>query len=572
MKKKPGQILIFGIVILATITILIAGLFGRLGGFLNFGYNQTAKEQAGHLAEAGIEKGLQQLNATAGTYTGEDKTQVGSIGSFSVSVTDKSPTVKVVKSTGFAKANDKAPIQQTVEVEVYLTNQNVAFSYAMQVGTGGMQMDNGSQVSGNVYSNKACPGDSIYGDNGTITGNAYAVCTIDSSIDVQGQSFINQPPSQMPEIDYEIWKNAAEQGGTTTCTPTCTLTAGNISSQKYEGNVIFANGSTYTLNGPVYVTGTVLFDNNSTLTLSDDFGTNSTVLISDNFVQVDNNAIIDPNSSGKGFVIIVSTLKDAPAVQIDNNGVNTMFYALDGNASMLNNSGVKALVAKFVHLHNNAIVTYDSGLATTTISAGPGGSWTPIQGTINPRGDKKKYNIYLAEYFDNDDFTDLKHTEETERIYHDWGTDQPREDIQNDNFSIRWTGNFYLNNETYRLNFNSNDLIETYFDGKIIVTDEGSAQMQSQVYTPTSAGEHQIIVDFREYVANAYVHFNFVRHASCYDMTADYYVDQSDADLVGLKIGEYFEPYDIDQTDGNIGLITQEDVDKVLTQEDQNCY
>ncbi|MDO8487085.1 MAG: hypothetical protein Q7S45_02235 [Candidatus Curtissbacteria bacterium] len=384
LKLKSGQILVITVIFLAVILILSTSLFTSVTAFLKFGSNSIMREQAVHLAEAGIDKTLWQLNQTAGTYTGETNTPVGTTGTFTVAVTDKSPGIKTITATGFVP-NAAAPKEkQIIKVDTSISSETISFRYAVQVGAGGVNMENSSQINGNVYSNGNITG------SGTskITGDAYAVETISSpDPTVLGTKYPNQPPSIMPTIDYQYWKDAATAGGTTNCGGDCSFTSGfiDLGPKKFVGNLILQNTVYATMNGPIYVTGNVDIKNSAVLKLNNNFGSNGTVIISDGKITVQNGGSIMPTDANpKGYIMAVSTSTNASeAIDIKNEGVNAIFYALEGGATIQNTAQLTALVAKTLKIKNEAVLNYDEGLASASFSSGPGGSWAIRKGTYH---------------------------------------------------------------------------------------------------------------------------------------------------------------------------------------------
>ena len=182
--KHAGQILILAVIFLAVVRILAASLFGRVADFVRFGSNQILKEQAVNLAEAGVDKPLWQLNQTAGSYTGEADTTMGTVGTFSLTVSDINATNKTITSTGFVPNSQSPRAKKTIKVKATVTTTTVSFHYGVQVGSYGLRMEENSKVIGNVYSNG-----SIEGDNGaTITQDAYVAGGVFSTPDQENST------------------------------------------------------------------------------------------------------------------------------------------------------------------------------------------------------------------------------------------------------------------------------------------------------------------------------------------------------------------------------------------------
>lgn len=381
--SKSGQVLVVAIIFLAVVLILAASLFARTAGFLRFGAISVQKEQATNVAEAGIDKALWQLNQTAGSYSGETDTALGTTGTFTVTVVDKEQNLKTITSTGYIPNAANPRAKQTIKVDALISAESISFHYAVQVGTGGVTMSNSATVNGTVYSNKT--GVSIQGYNSSqINGDAYAVGTISTPDPfITGAKFENQTASQMPTVDYQFWKDAAAAGGILTCP--CNYSVGDLVSlgpKKLIGDLTVSNFAVVTVTGPLWVTGKITVSNNGKIKLADSFGSNGTVVITDNIITVSNNGIFEPTTTNpKGYILVVTTATDTNAITISNQGANATFYALEGGASLSNQADVTALVANTLTMANSATLTYDQGLAGAQFSSGPGGSWQIKKGT-----------------------------------------------------------------------------------------------------------------------------------------------------------------------------------------------
>ncbi len=390
-QNQPGFVLLVGILVVTVIIIFSAGQFGRVANFVRQGSNKVVQQQAVNLAEAGVDYAIWQLNENAGNWFGSGvEITVGTTGTFFVTVTNESANIKNVVATGYVPNSTSPRQKSTVKTQVVIDTETISFNYAVQVGNGGVRMENSATIIGTVYSNKT-GGNSIEGYNTTvIEGDAYASGTITSPRPaVTGTKYENRPQSGFPTVDYDYWKQAAQDGGTIDCSLTpgeCSITTNKtIGPKKYAGNLTISNGAIVTMNGPLYVTG--IFDlknDNTKLKLSDSFGSNGSVLITDGQVIVQNGASVLPTSSTpKGYILVVTTSTDLDkAINIKNSGNNAVFYALDGGALIENDDiSVTAIVAKQLNIKNNARLTYEEGLADSQFSTGPGGSWTIRKGS-----------------------------------------------------------------------------------------------------------------------------------------------------------------------------------------------
>lgn len=165
--NQQGQIFVLSVIIL---TLLVVSAVVLASGSLFFRENSNysiAAIQATNLAEAGIDKAVASLNASAGVYNGESETQFGP-GSYSVSVASLTPSTILVSATGYIPNAAKPIAKKTVKIQAS-KGRGVSFVYAMLSGNGGISMGNGSTINGSIYSNNNISG----GNNETIAGDVY---------------------------------------------------------------------------------------------------------------------------------------------------------------------------------------------------------------------------------------------------------------------------------------------------------------------------------------------------------------------------------------------------------------
>src|SRR5262249_47003403 len=95
----------------------------------------------------------------------------------------------------------------------------------------------------------------------------------------------DQPPQNFPLSSAQITQMEAQAaaGGTTTCSPTCTIADGQtFGPRKYLGDVLIdANNGRVTLGGTVWVAGNLTISNGATVQLSAGYGTNSGTIVVD---------------------------------------------------------------------------------------------------------------------------------------------------------------------------------------------------------------------------------------------------------------------------------------------------
>lgn len=377
---------------LSVILILAAALFSRVAGFLRFGSNTILREQAMYLAEAGLEKAIWQLNETTGSYSGETNTYLpgypDDIGQFSVSVSTINPSLKTITATGCVPKCQSPRAKVIVKSDAKITSTTISFGYAVQTGDGGITMYDNSEINGTAYSNGNISAGG-FGMGQEIMGDAWAVGTISNPPDVHGQRHPNSSPAPMPDITQQVsdWKTAATAGGTTNCILPCTLsTSQNIGPRKYDGNLTLTGNATFTVKGPIYVTGNLMISLGSTkVNLDESFGSIGTGFVVDGTISIQNGATINPTGADPpGYIMLVSNSSSNSAVSINNSGAFAILYTLSGGALMRQNTHVNALISKSLTMYNFSSLDYESGLASTqftTCPTCPGASWQPKKGT-----------------------------------------------------------------------------------------------------------------------------------------------------------------------------------------------
>lgn len=177
--KQQGQILLLVVMTVAVVvvsTMLVIG--GSQLSYNNATYAVTA-EKATAIAEAGLDKAVASLNKSSGSYTGESETSLGD-GSYSVTVTTKDASTRVIKATGYIPNKTNPKVKREISIQTS-KGDGFAFNYGMQVGEGGINMANGAIINGSVYSN----GSISTGNSARITGDVYVAGGVQPDPDQQ---------------------------------------------------------------------------------------------------------------------------------------------------------------------------------------------------------------------------------------------------------------------------------------------------------------------------------------------------------------------------------------------------
>lgn len=217
----------------------------------------------------------------------------------------------------------------------------------------------------------------------TVSGSLYCK-TGSGNNKVCNTSLPDPVPQPFPISDANIqqWKDEGEAGGT--ITGNHTQIGGSIGPKKITGNLTLSE--TVTITGTLWVEGNISMTNNAIIKLISTYGADSGTIITDGYIILENNVVFQGSGTSGSFIMIVTT-SDCPvstscggryALDISNNVESILVNAQRGTVRMSNNASAKGITAYKLFLENNAVVTYESGLANVNFSSGPGGSWNII--------------------------------------------------------------------------------------------------------------------------------------------------------------------------------------------------
>ncbi len=395
-KNQKGFAAIFAtMIILAAVLVVASAISLSALTEKKITRNSLLSAQAYLAAESGVEDSLYRI-IKGKNYQNSNSLDVG----------QAETTINISDSGGqkiIAVSGQQDNRFRNLEVILGISAQSISFHYGVQVGEGGLSMDNGSSVQGNVYSNGPISGAnnaSVTGDvwvagsntldslsigghahahrisDCAIAGDAYYQEISDSS--VAGASYPGSPDPAMEnmpisETNIEDWKTDAEAGGVYTGNYILDGSSASLGPKKIIGNLTVANGADFTVTGTIYVTGSINISNNAKVRLGADYGSLSGVVLTDGMISVSNNSIFYGNGQSS-FLLFLSD-KTGEAIDIANNANTVIFYASRGNVSISNNAILKEVTAYQITLSNNSQVIYESGLASAKFSSGPGAGW-----------------------------------------------------------------------------------------------------------------------------------------------------------------------------------------------------
>ncbi|MBI4363610.1 MAG: hypothetical protein HY545_02055 [Candidatus Doudnabacteria bacterium] len=336
MRKQEGQIIIISLIFMTIVTLVVGSLVSYATVQIKSHKQAVGRVEALSIAEAGIEAAVWKLNNQQG-YNGESGTVYGA-GTYNITVTDLSGSSKLIKAEAFTPSG-----KRTVQATATTGTTNISFNYGVQVGAGGLEMDNNSTVIGNVYSNGPIKGSSngvkiggtavsagaagkiedvqdIDGDatahfledisvdgstnsysllratvggnavsdsisNCTIGGNATydtkTNCTIGGTQTTPNPANFQDPANEpLPISDDQINAWEAEaEAGGVITSQTYSGISNSLGPKKINGNLKLDNNAVLTVTGTIWVTGEIKLSNGSIIQLDSSYGSLSGVVI-----------------------------------------------------------------------------------------------------------------------------------------------------------------------------------------------------------------------------------------------------------------------------------------------------
>jgi len=226
----------------------------------------------------------------------------------------------------------------------------------------------GTGTTGNAYAHTV--------NNSTIRGTNY--CQVGTGNNKACTTSMADPVEvAMPIAEQNIqdWKDVGLSGGTIAGNYTLNSSLAILGPKKITGNLTVSNNATLTVSGTLWVQGNLNVSNNARVQLASGYGSSEGVIIVDGTVTLGNNAVFAGSGTTGSYVMVLSTSNSTSAIVVGNNAGAVILYAPNGTINVSNNAGAKSLTAYMINLDNNAVITYDSGLANANFSSGPSGSY-----------------------------------------------------------------------------------------------------------------------------------------------------------------------------------------------------
>jgi hypothetical protein len=210
--------------------------------------------------------------------------------------------------------------------------------------------------------------------NATIAGTNY--CKTGSGNNKACDTSRDDPvPVVMPISEQNIldWKANAEESGIPYEGNYTVSTDNTLGPKKITGNLNIEE--TLTISGTIWVQGNLLLSENSKINLAPEYGSSEGVLVVDGTITIDNNATFEGSGTDGSYVLALTTSTSSAAVSLGQNAGAVALYASNGTILVDQNGTAKSLTGYYIRLAENAIITYDDGLANANFINSPSGSW-----------------------------------------------------------------------------------------------------------------------------------------------------------------------------------------------------
>jgi len=372
--------------------------------------NMVQSTQAHYAAESGAEDALLRVyrdpNWSPGSYT----IALWTGPSATVAVDDSTPGVRIVTVEG-----DSTNRLRNTEVVFEISSSIPGFNYGAQVGEGGVQMGNNGIIDGNVFSNGSIVGANGATASGTVivSGIGNKISNVDIAIDaytdicengadIVGVLHTNSPGNcnygsvtnsglpvvpialPIPDSDVQIWQQEAEAGGILNSDQNITGLGNTLGPVKIVGNLEVNNNAELIVTGTIWVTGHITIQNGATVRLASGYGSTSGTIIGgdrlngqNSNIQLLNGSVSKGSGSAGSYLMYIADSDANPAIHVHEGFTAVdIVYANHGWITLENNADVRQITAYGLNIQNNAVVTYEFGLAAAEFTSGPGGGWT----------------------------------------------------------------------------------------------------------------------------------------------------------------------------------------------------
>lgn len=425
--KKRGAAIITAVLLFVVISLAVVfGLSSSVAREYVTARDFAKSKGAYYLSEAGTEDAIYRIKNSKPISLQEILSLSGNFATTSIS--DVNSSTKSINSLGSILFNTRR-VSATLT-----TSTGESFSYGVQAGSGGVDLQNSSSITGSIFSegpitgtNNIITGTVISGGstgtNGLVSGiitqgtsSVYAG-TIQNS-NIAGSAYCNtimgsnigscktlnaQPPQPLPISDQDVanYETNAAAGGIATCSggQYSITSAVSIGPKKIPCDLNISGSAVVNLTGPLWVVGNISISNNVQINVDPALGgaPNAAVVVpvvadpgvatraTDGTIILRNSTSYNQKSgsNSNAYVMLLSANTGATvgnginAIDVQNSAQGKLLvYAGHGNINLQNNVQLQEVTGYKITLQNAANVVYASGLQNTLFTSGPGGSWS----------------------------------------------------------------------------------------------------------------------------------------------------------------------------------------------------
>ena len=116
---------------------------------------------------------------------------------------------------------------------------------------------------------------------------------------------------------------------------------------------------------------------------------------------------------------------------------------------------------------------------------------------------------WTAEYYEGKGLSgDPVKTRSEEAVFHDWKYDKPLNALNEDEFSVRWSGPRFFHAGWYRFGVFADDGVRLWADGQLLINEwhDGRSEHRSRL-TYLSTGDHDLVIEYYEASGEAEIRY-----------------------------------------------------------------
>ncbi|MFQ6068947.1 MAG: hypothetical protein ACE5LC_00315 [Candidatus Aminicenantales bacterium] len=384
--REQGSILVAGIIVLASMVILILPFIFHKSSQLRLTEKSYRSYAALSLAEAGVERAIWELNfGDISTWEGNDTLRTKSISSFqaadgdvigdiNISVYNPTATNPVVEASGSVSLSGAQKVVKTIRVE--LEQDGSPLFDCGVFADSGVTVDSNVIIQGNIGTNGTAPNSIYLRSNSQVLGDAIcgpggdpeSAIYLSGSASISGEKRAASEVKEFPSV--EVPTGLPFQGSFYKTSGTTVISEdGEYSSFILDSNAIVEISGDVTL----YVTGEFSLLSNAQLQIQQ--GSSLTVYL-DAPLNLSSNCEVNTSLQDATKLAFYGTDNVTGLIELNSNAtIYGAVYMPNADLVLSSNIGlVGAIYGKSIELNSNVTVVFDEGLGGLSGPAGGGGT------------------------------------------------------------------------------------------------------------------------------------------------------------------------------------------------------